>query len=213
LGYGIGVLRALCPRGVFALALLAAVSGCSSQATPEGAPPATSSRFIGGGIPAGMTAADFTLRDYRGHVVSMRGLRGKVVALTFLDTRCTTKCPITASEIGAGVRLLPAADRHQIAVLGLTVNPNVDTPSSIRRFLGRTRSLGIIDYLVGSVSELTQVWKAYYILSAVKTGNDDVHSSEVRIFNRRGEWVSSLNAGADLSPANLAHDLRAALAP
>lgn len=188
-----------------------AAAGCGAKAASNGASVATHSPFIGGHVPPGVIAPNFSLHDYRGRLVSMRALRGNVVAVTFLDTRCTTKCPITASEIGAGVRKLPAADQRQVAVLGLTVNPRVDTPSSIRRFLRRTRSLGIIDYLVGSVAQLTPVWKAYYVLPAVKTGNDEVHSSEVRIFNRRGEWVSSLNAGADLSPAHLAHDLRAAL--
>ena len=109
------------------------------------------------------------------------------------------------------MRLLSPAERQQIAVLALTMNPRVDTPSSIRSFLSRTRSLGVIDYLVGSVAQLTPIWKKLYVLSAVQSGNDDVHSSEVRIFDRRGVWVSSLNAGADLSPAHLAHDLRAAL--
>ena len=111
----------------------------------------------------------------------------------------------------AGVRLLPASDRKQVAVLGLTMSPRVDTPSSTRRFLRRTGSLGIIDYLTGTVAQLTPIWKALYVLPAVKTKNDDVHSSEVRIFNRQGVWVSSLNAGVDLSPKNLAHDLRIAL--
>jgi hypothetical protein len=33
----------------------------------------------------------------------------------------------------------------------------------------------------------------------------------VRIFDRRGIWVSTLHAGIDLTPANLVHDIRAAL--
>jgi hypothetical protein len=32
----------------------------------------------------------------------------------------------------------------------------------------------------------------------------------VRIYDRDGEWVATQHAGADLSPQNLAHDLRLA---
>ena len=56
------------------------------------------------------------------------------------------------------------------------------------------------------------VWHAFGVLPAVDTGNDDVHSADVRVFDRQGEWVSNLHAGVDLTPANLAHDIRLALA-
>jgi hypothetical protein len=34
----------------------------------------------------------------------------------------------------------------------------------------------------------------------------------VRIYDRNGTWVTTLHPGADLTEANLAHDIRAALA-
>lgn len=37
------------------------------------------------------------------------------------------------------------------------------------------------------------------------------HSAPVRIFDSRGVWVSTLHAGVDLTPENLANDLRVAL--
>lgn len=39
----------------------------------------------------------------------------------------------------------------------------------------------------------------------------DVHSADVRVFDRAGIWVSNLHVGLDLTPANLVHDLRVAL--
>ena len=55
------------------------------------------------------------------------------------------------------------------------------------------------------------VWKAFAVLPAVDTGNADVHSADVRVFNRNGIWVSTLHAGLDLTPGNLIHDIRLAL--
>ena len=55
------------------------------------------------------------------------------------------------------------------------------------------------------------VWKDFGVLPATRTGSDDIHSADVRIFDRRGTWVSTLHAGIDLTPANLVHDIRIAL--
>jgi len=55
------------------------------------------------------------------------------------------------------------------------------------------------------------VWKQFAVLPAAETGNADIHSADVRIFDRRGLWVSTLHAGVDLTPTNLVHDIRLAL--
>ncbi len=165
--------------------------------------------FRGSEPPSGIHASDFTLRSYRGDDVHMASLRGRVVLLTFLDTRCTEKCPVIAAAIGSALRLLSPRERSQIVPLAITVEPHTDSPSSVRRFLRRRHALAL-DFLLGTPRELRPVWKAYGIVSALDTGNADVHSSDVRIVDRRGIWVSTLHAGLDLTPANLAYDLRVA---
>jgi copper oxidase (laccase) domain-containing protein len=37
-----------------------------------------------------------------------------------------------------------------------------------------------------------------------------VHSAPVRIYDRRGRWVSTLHAGVESTATNLVHDLRQA---
>jgi hypothetical protein len=49
------------------------------------------------------------------------------------------------------------------------------------------------------------------VVAAEQTGNADVHSSDARIFDRNGMWVSTLHVPVDLTPANLVHDIRVAL--
>jgi hypothetical protein len=49
------------------------------------------------------------------------------------------------------------------------------------------------------------------VLPALDSGSSDIHSAPVRVYDRGGVWVSTQNAGADLTPENLAHDLRLAL--
>jgi hypothetical protein len=55
------------------------------------------------------------------------------------------------------------------------------------------------------------VWNEFQVLSSLESGHDTLHSAPVRIYDRRGMWVATLHAGADLTEANLAHDIRVAL--
>jgi cytochrome oxidase Cu insertion factor (SCO1/SenC/PrrC family) len=153
----------------------------------------------------------FALRNYSGRLIRAGDLRGKVTLVTFLDTDCTTKCPIIAAALGDALRLLSPAERRDVAALAITVNPSGDSPQSVRTFL-RRRQAGQLDFLLGSVRALRPVWRSFHIVAAAETGNPDVHSADVRIFDRRGIWVATQHAGVDLTPSNLAHDVRTALA-
>ncbi len=189
--------------------LIHALTSGSSVTPAASGPPSGACR--GSEPPAGIRLPAFTLRDYRGDVVRTSALRGKVVLVTFLDTDCKTKCPVFASDIGAGLRLLSGSEHRQVVALALTVNPARDTPASVRAFLRRRHALGI-DFLLGTAKQLRPIWKAFHVVSAAETGNADVHSSDARVYDRSGVWVSTLHLPVDLTPANLAHDLRTALA-
>jgi protein SCO1/2 len=140
----------------------------------------------------------------------MRNLRGQVVLVTFLDTDCKTKCPLIASAVADGLRLLSPSDRRRVVPLALTVNPTSDTPTSVRKFLRNRQALDL-DFLIGTMKQMRPVWRSFHIVAAAETGNADIHSADVRVFDQRGEWVSTLHLPPDLTPENLAHDLRRAL--
>jgi len=194
------------------VALLAGVAcGSSSsskrQQTPAVAPAA---RYLGSHPPSGIRLPPLRLRDYRGGTVDTRSLPGAVVLVTFLDTGCKTKCPIVAAVLGSGLRMLNRSERSRVSSIAISVDPPLDTPAHVRAFLARRHALAL-NYLIGATTQLRPVWKAFGVLSAVETGNADIHSSDVRIFDRRRIWVSTLHAGEDLTPRTLAHDIKAAL--
>jgi protein SCO1/2 len=168
--------------------------------------------FHGSEPPGSIAAPDFALQSYTGEVVRMRDLRDKAVAITFLDSQCEEACPIIAREIGRAVDLLRPGERRDVVAVAITTDPDEDTPRSVRAFLRKHRAEGKLDYLIGPERELRRVWKGFQILPSVETGNDEMHSAPVRIFDTEGVWVATLHSGADLSPENLAHDLRLALA-
>jgi cytochrome oxidase Cu insertion factor (SCO1/SenC/PrrC family) len=135
---------------------------------------------------------------------------GKALAVTFLDTQCTEACPIAASQMAEAVRLL-GEDRGRVLAVAYSVDPLRDTPASIRSFLERNRATEEIRYVDGSVASLRPVWRSFKILPSHQTGNSNMHSVPVRVYDTEGRWRSTLHPGVDLTAANLAHDLELAL--
>ena len=194
---------------VAALVLLAlgglafAISGRS-----EDEPPAD--RFVGSEPPARFTMPDFALRDYDGSRVFASDLRGKVVVLTFLDTKCEEACPIIAGEVASAWRRLSEAERRATIAVAISTDPRDDTRANIRAFLRRHRALRTFRYLTGPIPEMKRLWRTFQVLSSFESGDADTHSAPVRIYSRDGVWLATLHAGADLTPTSLVHDIRAA---
>jgi protein SCO1 len=166
--------------------------------------------FRGSRPPEGLAMPQFAVDTGGGWTVSSDALRGKAVAVTFLDTQCTEACPIAARQLGDAVRML-GEDRERVVALAFSVDPLNDTPASIRSFLRRNRALDELRYVDGPVSSLRPVWRAFKILPSHETGNSNMHSVPVRVYDPGGRWRSTLHPGVDLTPANLAHDLQEAL--
>jgi len=189
---------------VIAYSLL--TGGTSSTSLASFPPPG---RYKGSEPPGQIQMPQFALRDYKGRLIRSRELLGKVTLVTFLDTDCSTKCPLIAAQIGDGLRLL-TDDERDVVPLAFSVNPASDTPRRVRAFLHRRQAEGL-DFLLGTVKKMSPVWRSFHIVAAAETGNADIHSADVRVFDRRGIWASTQHAGVDLTPSNLAHDLRVAL--
>jgi protein SCO1 len=170
-----------------------------------------SSPYRGSRPPAGISLPNFTLRDESGALVRSDELDGKAVIVTFLETQCQESCPVVAGEIGQTFDRLAAGERDGVVALAFSTHPGDDTPTAARAFVRRYGVEGELHYLVGSERDLRPLWNAFDVLPAIDTGDADLHSVPVRIFDADGEWVSTLHPDADLSPENLAHDLRLAL--
>jgi protein SCO1 len=167
--------------------------------------------FRGNQPPVRLTLPVFELRDDEGNAVRSADLRNKAIAVTFLDAQCTDACPIIAAQIGQAVRAL-GADRSDVEALAISVDPLRDTPARIDAFLNRYRAKGALRYLNGSVAELRPVWSAFAVAASYDTGNSNMHSAPVRVYDGKGRWRSTLHPGVDLTATALAHDLRTALA-
>lgn len=134
-----------------------------------------------------------------------------VLVLTFLDTKCTEACPIIAGQIADAWRLLTPSERACATAVAISTDPRDDTRANVRAFLARHRAGQTVRYLVGPIPVMRAVWRRFQILSSLESGEADIHSAPVRIYGPDLTWLATQHAGADLSPRNLAHDIRVAL--
>jgi protein SCO1/2 len=167
--------------------------------------------YRGSEPPAGLRLPRFSLREASGARVESTDVRGRVVVVTFLETKCREACPVIADQIGAGLDLLGAGERRLVYAVAIGTHPGDDSPRNVRIFLRRHRVENDLHYLIGSERQLRPVWSAFKVLPALDSGDADTHSAPVRIFDREGRWVSTLHPGVDLTPANLVHDIRTAV--
>ncbi|HEX3226288.1 MAG TPA: SCO family protein [Gaiellaceae bacterium] len=186
-------------------ATLSAFSIVVALAAATAALAKTSPPFVGPRIAHPSVAPDFALRDQHGQLIRLSAQRGKVVVVTFLYTHCPDLCPLTAMHVQAALDKL-GARRAGVSVLAVSVDPEGDTPSSVRRFV-RTHRLGPqFHYLTASRKTLSPIWREYNVTSVKVGGADPDHTLYVLLLDRSGK--SRVLFDAQALPAAIAHDLR-----
>ncbi len=182
------------PRGLCALAAgLLALAGCgqgaSGAAGAGGSAPASRAAAenpdldLGTSL-GGQLAPDVRLVNQFGRPTSLSQFRGRVVILAFVDSQCTTVCPLTTASMVAAKALLGAAG-SQVQLLGIDANPQA---TSVPDVLAYSRSHGMVnqwDFLTGSPAELTAAWKAYHIAVQIQQGQID-HTPALLVIDQRG---------------------------
>lgn len=139
----------------------------------------------GGQSPLGnKPAPDFTLTDQFGGRVSLHQFRGKAILLAFVDSECTTICPLTTSMMVQAVTDLgPAGSRVQL--LGIDANPLATTVGDVRAYSASHGMLTRWRFLTGSPAELRAVWKAYHVYVAAVHNNID-HEPVIYVIDPKG---------------------------
>lgn len=84
------------------------------------------------GLPLLGQIPDFKLRERSEAAVGPAQLRGKVWVADFIFTSCTAECPLMNIEMQ---KIQTAfADRSELGLLSVTVDPAVDTPARLREY-------------------------------------------------------------------------------
>jgi cytochrome oxidase Cu insertion factor (SCO1/SenC/PrrC family) len=140
-------------------------------------------------------AAPFTLTDQDGRPVSLASLRGKVVLMTFLDPVCTNDCPLIAQEFRAAGQLLGSRVSH-VALVAIVANPLYRSLAYTRAFDRQEALTGVPGwlFLTGTLPQLTQVWRDYYVTAeAQPAGSMVLHPDVAYVIDARGIMRLELN--------------------
>ncbi|HEV8194171.1 MAG TPA: SCO family protein [Ktedonobacterales bacterium] len=202
--------RKLRPWLLVALALLVVAAATVVVVRAKQPPAPKLQGYDLGSVPA----PAFTLRDQTGQTVSLQGLQGKPVVVTFLYTHCPDVCPLTADKLHKAATML-GKSADNAAWLAISVDPLGDTPVSATQFVATHQLAGKLHFLLGTSEQLSPIWKNYAILvqsqlNQQQDTNTVMHSFGVYLLDKSGHQRIYMDDGFD--PAAVAADLRILLA-
>lgn len=125
-------------------------------------------------------APEFSLTDQHGRPVTLASLRGKTIALTFLDPVCTTECPIIGQEFRAADLALGARAKNTVFVA--IVANQIYRSSFYTNAFDREENLSGVSnwlYLTGNLTELNRVWDNYGVQVSVSPAGAMIDHSDI----------------------------------
>jgi protein SCO1/2 len=107
-------------------------------------------------------APDFSLVDQAEKPLSLADLRGRMVLLDFVFTRCPGPCPILTGLHVELQRSLPPALRQRVRFVSITLDPANDTPEALLRYAqARGADLATWSFLTGPPADVEDVVRRY----------------------------------------------------
>ncbi len=152
---------------------------------------------------AGLNIPDVKLVDQDGKAVHFYSdlVKGKVVAMNFIFTSCTTICPPMGASFAKLQKILAGKDVHLISV---SVDPATDTPEHLKAWAGKFGGGPGWTLVTGDRNEVTRLLKALGVYTAgaadhsplVLLGNDPAH-----------RWTRAYGLAAPVKLAELIDEL------
>lgn len=163
-------------------------------------------------VPVGAAVPDFTLVDQANAPVSLVSLRGKVVAVTFIYTRCPLPdyCPRMIENFRAvRARFLDRMDRD-LVLLTVSFDPQYDTPQRLAEYAAVNRAnVPGWHFLTGSAAQIEAVCDAFGIQYWAEEGLI-THSLQTAVVARDGRLAATIE-GRAFTPRQLGDVIESAL--
>ena len=171
----------------------------------------------------GREVPDFSLIDQDGKKISMKGFRGKALAITFIYSKCplpdycirmSTNFSDLANQINANAEL-----KDKIRLLSISFDPANDTPGKLRSYglgyMGKgATDLGVWQLAVGTDAEVRKIADFFGLRYEVDQSDKTKinHSLRTAVIAPDGK-VTKIFAGNEWTPAELLKELEAATIP
>ena len=187
-----GRLQKLAPAALIATSVLVILAGTiwgvKLLATVHSQPTTTQpvNTAIGGFPMAGNSAPDFNLTDQFGHAVTLSSLRGHEVVLAFIDSRCTSICPLTANIMYNARAALGSAAVNQIMLVAINANPAATSIAAVQAWSINHGMLHQWLFLTGSTKQLESVYHLYGIYDQVDSSGAVIHDPATLVIDATG---------------------------
>ena len=158
-------------------------------------------------LPKIAPAPGFTLTSQDGAQISLADLRGKVVAVTFIFTRCTATCPVLTPMMSLVHDRLGPDFGTNVAFVSITVDPDRDTPDVLKLYAQmHGADVPGWSFLTGEPAAVQNVIRRYGVLASKTVDGDVEHSFLTSIIDRRGV-LRVQYLGARFDPEEFCRDL------
>lgn len=194
----------LATRAMYAAVFMLLISGNAGLAHDASHSPAQA-------LPAGEFGGPFQLIDHNGRAVTHESYWGKVAIYYFGYTSCPDICPTDAVNIAHALDLLGGQDA-EVQPLFVTIDPERDTPTRLREWLGAidSRFVGLTGGRQ-AVETVAAAFKVVYERIEASAGYEYMfgHPGLIYVMDRDGSFVFLLPTGTP--PEVIADELRGAL--
>jgi protein SCO1 len=138
-------------------------------------------------LPKIAPAPEFTLTSQEGAQISLSSLRGKVVAVTFIFTRCTTTCPVLTPMMSLVQERLGRDFGSKIVFTSITVDPEHDTPEMLKLYAqAYGADVAGWGFLTGPPPVIADLTRRYGVFASKNANGDIEHSFLTSIVDRSG---------------------------
>ncbi|HEV8209172.1 MAG TPA: SCO family protein [Vicinamibacterales bacterium] len=155
-------------------------------------------------VPVGTAMPDFELTDQTGKPVALSALKGKVVAVTFIYSRCPLPdyCPRMVENFKAVRDRFAARMDRDLVFLTISFDPRYDTPEILAKYAASQRAGGPgWHFLTGEPARIERVCNAFGIQYWAEEGLI-THSLQTAVIDRDGRLAATVE-GKDFTPAQL----------
>jgi len=140
-----------------------------------------------GGFPiTGNLAPDFTLTDQFGHSVTLSSLRGHEVVLAFIDSRCKSLCPLTATIMYDAKVRLGASAASRVELVAVNANPAATSVAVVQAWSIAHGMLHQWVFLTGTRQRLQSVYHLYNVYVQVGSDGEVEHDPKTFIIDAQG---------------------------
>jgi len=147
------------------------------------------------------------LTSQDGAQVTLTDFRGKVVAVTFIYTSCTSTCPVLTPMMSFVQDQLGRDFGRKITFVSITVDPERDSPQVLKEYATSFgANLSGWSFLTGSPAAIRDVTRRYGAVASKNVNGDVDHTFLTSIVDQRGV-LRVQYAGVRFDPGEFKRDL------